>query len=125
MGALNEDSGRVSVSRDALRADLGDMRDELKDYIKGELDKKADSKTVDQLAQSMTLLADSHRKLMEGELNRAQRAAVQEQIDETLDARQEKGWSSKERRLATFAGAFGVMGVISSMTYTFHALGVI
>jgi len=98
---------------------------ELKDYIKGELDKKADSKTVDQLAQSMTLLADSHRKLMEGELNRAQRAAVQEQIDETLDARQEKGWSRKERRLATFAGAFGVMGVISSMTYTFHALGVI
>lgn len=51
-----EDTPRqISVSRDALRADLGDLRDELKDYIRESLETKANADVVAQLAARVDL----------------------------------------------------------------------
>lgn len=50
-----EANGRITVSRDALRADLGDLRDELKDYIRESLERKANADVVAQLAARVDL----------------------------------------------------------------------
>lgn len=119
----DESNGRITVSRDALRADLAEMKNELKDYIADQLERKADARSMESLTQTVTLLADAVRKQTDGELTIAQRAVVQEQIDSTLDERKEQGWTYRERRLALLGAATGIAGVVASASYAI--LGVV
>lgn len=121
----DDGNGRITVSRDALRADLAEMKNELKDYIADQLERKADARSMESLTQTVTLLADAVRKQTDGELTIAQRAVVQTIVDDTLDERSESGWTRKERRLALLGALTGILGAVASFGYLLAATGVI
>lgn len=109
---------RISISRDALRADLAELELRIREFVTGALALKADSATVIQLIKdfgelrSRVVLKDgplmeefqahtqSLRKLGEGEFSAPQKRAIKEIMEGELQEHTDIGWTNRQRVMA-------------------------
>ncbi len=91
----------ITVSRDALRADLAEMELRLRVYFDEQLKHKADISVV---VEHGILL----ERLGKGEFNNAQHNAIEAIIAGTLTERTDRGWTTRERW-------FGILTIIVAL----------
>lgn len=115
--AESEGNGRVSVSRDALRADLLDLELRLTRSISAELAVKADQSSVDRLAGSLNQVVEWRLKAERGEFTRAQEQEVVTIVQNTIRERGKEAWSATSRRLTVLGATVAVLGLMSSVSY--------
>ena len=85
-----ESNGRITVSRDALRADLSDLKNELKDYISTQLERKADTSEVRSMSEAVRSLTDWSIRAQRGEFTEAQKNTVERWMDKILAVAEKK-----------------------------------
>lgn len=112
-----EGNGRVSVSRDALRADLLDLELRLTKTITSALAEKADRSDFDRLTGSLNQVVEWRLKAERGEFTRAQEQEVISIIHNTLKDRGKEAWTTTSRRLAILGAFVTVIGLFSSISY--------
>ena len=118
-----ESNGRITVSRDALRADLSDLKNELKDYISTQLERKADTSEVRSMSEAVRSLTDWSIRAQRGEFTEAQKNTVERWMDKTYTERAKDSWKGWERKLAVsgvFVGFMGSVGAVVMAIRTFH-----
>ena len=118
----DETNGRISVSRDALRADLLDLELRLTKSISESLESKADAKVVDQLIVTTSNLIDWSVATKQGEMTDAQRASVQAEAKKVIQSGESEQWTRTERRLVKLGGLVGVLGLLSTAVYSFSTV---
>lgn len=87
---MTDEPRAITVSRDALRADLAEMELRLRVYFDEQLKHKADIATVVEHG----LKIDNWSK---GEFTPAMNRAIEELVGEMLTSRTDRGWSMRER----------------------------
>lgn len=87
--------GRITVSRDALRADLSEMELRLRIYFDDQLRHKADLGIFNEVRNKLDALD-------RGEWTPVHRRALVSLIEEQSTAKTDREWSNKERLLAVF-----------------------
>jgi hypothetical protein len=102
----------VTVSRDALRADLAEMELRLRLYFDEQLKHKADTATV--IEHSLAL-----DRFAKGDFTTAQTLAIEEIIDQSFSERVARGWTTRER----WFGVLTVLVVVLSFLLALHASG--
>lgn len=105
---MSDETPRISVSRDALRADLAEMELRLRVYFDERLAAKANQADLSEL-----LLRQAARE--RGELTPAQRIAIEEIARDTARDKAAEGWSQKERFMAVLSAAVTVGMLILSV----------
>ncbi len=101
------------VTRDALRADLAEMKDELKTLFRDELKEKADVGEVARLATSVQHVVDWRMKAESGEFTAAQLMALDQRLAARDRSREDGTWSRRERRFAFASVVTAVVGACS------------
>lgn len=117
-----ETNGRISVSRADLRADLAELKNDLKDYISEQLEKKADAKDIQPLITSVASLTDWRIRTERGEFTEAQKSRVDSWVLAEFRARSKESWSGWERKfagIAAFVGLCGAAGGIAAAIEVF------
>ncbi len=89
-GAGNNEPRAITVSRDALRADLAEMELRLRLYFDDQLRNKASAATVAEHALAL-------EKFARGEFTEAQKNAIETVVENTLTIKTDRGWTSRER----------------------------
>lgn len=89
-------SDRISVSRDALRADLAEMELRLRTYFDLQLKGKADTSQVNMNTGQI-------QEMRRGEFTPALKRSIEELVADTVGALAERGWTSKQRILGVVA----------------------
>lgn len=87
---------RITVSRDALRADLAEMELRLRLYFDERLSTKADAVTQVRLESQM---ADMRR----GEFTDAFRRSIVSIVEDTQEELTDRGWTRRERMIGVIA----------------------
>lgn len=100
---------RITVSRDALRADLAEMELRLRLYFDERLNHKADTGALAELALKFD-------RLDRGEFTEAHRRALDEFVDRRLDVRADAGWTRRERWAGIAATLIGVVSLALAAT---------
>lgn len=106
---MAEDASRISVSRDALRADLAEMELRLRIFLEDQLRQKADAATV---AENSRLLLAFGR----GEFTPAQQASIRVLAAAQTTADQDKGWTRKQRIGGLIAITVTVLSFLTSVS---------
>lgn len=105
---------RVTVSRDALRADLAEMELRLRVYFDDQLKHKADSATVSELALKMD-------KLDRGEWTEVHRRALEELIKGQERRESDKSWTSRERTFGVAVVIMTLISLVASLWFSTHS----
>lgn len=107
----------VTVSRDALRADLAEMELRLRVYFDEKLREKASAALVAEHALTLD-------KFARGEFTKAQTSAIEEIVGNTLTDKTDRGWTARERwfGVLTILVAMGAF-LITLITATHHWAG--
>lgn len=100
MGDVDEPKA-LTVSREALRADLAEMELRLRIYFDEQLKHKADQAVVAEHSLQLD-------RLSRGEWTPAQKLAIEEIVDGSMSERSDRGWTTKER-------LFGVAAILISV----------
>ena len=98
----HDSPSRITVSRDALRADLAEMELRLRAYFDEQLRGKASAADVAVLTSQM---ADQRR----GEFTEAQSRSMVALIESTLASETDKGWTTRHRVFAIIAVIIAVL----------------
>lgn len=119
---------RISVSQETLRneLELGLTKLELsmRRWIGEELDKKASAEVVADLARELghfrsEILTPEERNAVRaftrGDFSRAQEAAIDDMIDGRMNARDDAGWTKRERYIAVAGAIFWVLSISLSI----------
>jgi hypothetical protein len=101
---------RITVSRDALRADLAEMELRLRVYFDEQLRHKADAATV---ATNTLLLGQFSR----GEFTPAQVASIQTIAEKAMDERTGRSWTARERATGIAALLVMVLSLAASIYF--------
>lgn len=109
-------SGRVSISRDALRADLLQLRLDLNRDIEEALRRKADLSLV----LEMRLALD---KLSRGEFTEAQERGIDERVRLAAKDAKDDTWTSRERLTMVVQICSTVAALAVSLLLAAHGLG--
>lgn len=91
---------RVSVSRDALRADLAEMELRLRVFIEAELRGKANQYDLVELGKRVKDLEDLRRARDRGELTPALERQIRSLASAEDDLEQAKDWTGRQRVMA-------------------------
>lgn len=110
-----EEPRTITVSRDALRADLLGLELRLKDWMSAELALKANAAVVDKMFSDIG-------KIKEGEFTHAQRMAMVQIYTEQAAKADKSGWSRRERWMAFVSLGLSLVAVIFSIIYTVHVV---
>jgi len=110
-----EESGtsRITVSRDALRADLAEMELRLRVYFDEQLKHKADAGHVAEMA----LKLDS---LDRGDFSPVHERALQEFVEGVIDKQLDRSWSRRERGMAVMSAFIAVVTFLISTGLALH-----
>lgn len=103
---------RISVSRDALRADLAELKLDLLSEIDARLKDKADAKDIVPLASSVASLNDWRIRTERGEFTEAQKGTISRWVEHSFRSKARESWSGWERKLVVFSLFIGLMGAI-------------
>lgn len=104
-----DDTTRITVSRDALRADLAEMELRLRLYFDERLAAKADQTAV---LVNTTHLTDLRR----GEFTDAFRRAIVDIVEHESAIVQDRGWTKRERLI----GVLAMVLAIASFAFTVY-----
>lgn len=107
---------RISVSRDALRADLAEMELRLRLYFDERLNHKTDTGVFSEYALRLD-------KLDRGEFTEVHRRALAAFVADQLASRSERGWTRKERWLGVLSVAGTIAMLILSIALATHGGG--
>jgi len=110
--ATADDNPRITVSRDALRADLAEMELRLRVYFDEQLKHKADSAQVDANTRQL-------QDLRRGDFSPAFRRTVEEIAIDAITERTDAGWTSRQRTIAVvaiFVAIFSLLTTIYAVT---------
>lgn len=136
MAEENGASNRISVSRDALRAELAEMELRLRSWLTEQLSGKADMEMVIKLERDFDLLQKTAllqegpltkevanheaaiNKLNDGIFTKSQKLAISEIVKDTLKVETDQTWTSKERRFALFGVLISVGSLLASIILT-------
>lgn len=110
-----EEPRTITVSRDALRADLLGLELRLKDWMSAELALKANAAVVDKMSSDIG-------KIKEGEFTHAQKMAMVQIYTEQAAKADKTGWSRRERWIALVSLGLSLVAVIFSIIYTVHVI---
>lgn len=99
---MAEEPTRITVSRDALRADLAEMELRLRVYFDSQLVHKADAGMVAELA----LRVDG---LDRGDFTDVHRRALTDFVEGVTQQRIDRGWTARERLLGVVSIAIAVL----------------
>lgn len=129
---------RLSISRDALRADLAEMELRLRTWIGTQLEQKADAEDVVRIQAQVTELAakvvyregplmndirtyeENMRSFSRGDFTEAQKRAFNQIIDANLKEHTDTGWTQRQRYIAVVALLVSMVAVISSIYLAVH-----
>lgn len=101
------DEQRISVSRDALRAELAEMELRLRIFMSEQLAHKADASQVRENTSAL-------RAITRGEFSPAHRLAIEAIISEQSAAKTDEGWTARERVIGVVALFIAVLGLALS-----------
>ena len=111
-----QDHQRISVSRDALRADLAELELRLRVFIETELYKKADRADMVEALTRIKELEDLRRARDRGELTPALQREVRALARAETEQEASREWTGRERLLAvmsvTTAGAMALLSIL-------------
>ena len=105
----DDQPSRITVSRDALRADLAEMELRLRLYFDDQLRYKADRGAFLDVALKLD-------QLDRGDWTPVHKRALIELIEEQTAARSDKGWATKERVIAVASALTGMIAFVLSTT---------
>jgi hypothetical protein len=114
---VSDEPNRISVSRDALRADLAELELRIRTYIDAVLATKADRAAFAEVA----LMVD---RLNRAEFNDAQRRYIEDAVDVAVDDRIEHGWTRRERAIASIA-SLAAVGTMAASVVNLHHGGIL
>lgn len=101
------DEPRISVSRDALRAELAEMELRLRIFLGEQLAHKADASQVRENTSSL-------RAINRGEFSPAHKLAIEAIISQQATAKTDLGWTTRERFIGVVALFIAVLGLALS-----------
>jgi hypothetical protein len=110
---------QISVSRDALRADLAEMELRLKSYIGVEMEKKAAAAVVTDMQLQVSEL---RRRVDEGSFTKAQQLSIDEMLNEKFKKKSKDSWSWKERGILLVGTIVAITSLGFTGVYTIHSL---
>lgn len=113
---MSDETGRISVSRDALRADLAEMELRLRTYFDERISHTASAESVRDV---------SHRlgSLERGEFNEAQTRTIRATVETVLSEESAAAWSPKERLLAMLSTSVALAMLVLSVILAIHGGG--
>ncbi len=117
-----DEPGRISVSRDHLRADLAEMELRLRSYIEALMATKADAAAVDRLMTRIVSLEATRTLRDAGELSPAQTRVIDEQIRVSMDGREEKSWATKEKVMTVLSICTTAAMLLLSVVLALHGV---
>jgi len=103
---------QISVSRDALRADLGDLELRLRTYFDAKIELKANADHVNKLEDRLV-------KQEAGEWTKAQELSIKDFLKQDDSST----WALKSNKMAWAVGLSSFAGLASSIVLTAHYLG--
>lgn len=109
----DESPSRISVSRDALRAELAEMELRLRFYFDDQLRHKADSGPVVELALKVDALD-------RGDFTDVHRRALTEFVEGLTAARTDRAWTGKERLMAVLSTTVTLAALLLSVLVALH-----
>lgn len=114
---MSEDTpSRITVSRDALRADLAEMELRLRTYFDEQLRHKANAADLASLALKVERLDQLRSDRDRGEFTPAATRAMRSLIEEINEESSDKEWTSRERLMAVLsvltAGTMLVLSIL-------------
>jgi hypothetical protein len=110
---MDEPTSRISVSRDALRAELSEMELRLRIYFDDQLKHKADSAMVLEFALKFV-------SLVRGVFSVVLKRALESLVDDHLGERAATTWTRRERVLASLSGMVALSMLTLSVVAAFH-----
>lgn len=108
-------SNTITVSRDALRADLAEMELRLRVWIGEQLSEKADAAALLALEARVALTEALSAKFAAGDFTPAQDRAFAQLMDENLRAHTDSGWTQRQRWIAVAALIISILAVATSI----------
>lgn len=115
-----DEPARITISRDALRADLAEMELRLRTWIGSQLEQKANVADLERLVARMDAHEDNIRVFARGDFTDAQKRAFNSLIDENLKEHTDTGWTMRQRYLAVAALLVSIVAVVSSIYLAVH-----
>lgn len=112
---MSEDPTRITVSRDALRADLAEMELRLRFYFDEQLKHKADSAPVIELMRKVDALD-------RGDFTDVHRRALAEFIEEHTIVQQGATWTRRERLIAVLSVCATITSLMLSVGLALHGV---
>lgn len=106
---------RITVSRDALRADLAEMELRLRIFLEDRLNHKADQIDVTELALKLD-------KFEQGEFTVAQTRSIEEVINGRMSSKDDKSWTNRERIMGVVSLLTAISMLIISVAFSFHGV---
>lgn len=131
---------KISVSRDALRADLAEMELRLREYIAHELEKKAEQRELERLTRRFEDLTrvmvrsdgpladqvrrhnDSWNSFERGEFTPGQLRTIRESTRAMIQEERAEGWSARDRAFALVGTLVALAGLIITAIVTINTL---
>jgi hypothetical protein len=132
----NGNNDRISVSRDALRADLAEMELRLREWIAKQLETKADETIVLAMANQMTDLraravfqdgplaqaindnTKEIRKFAEGNFTEAQKRALHEIVEKSMTTHAGSIWTGRSRIVMIAMAVMTLFSLAFTAVYT-------
>lgn len=105
---MAEEPARLTVSREALRADLAEMELRLRIYFDEQLKHKADAAPVAELALKLDALD-------RGDFTQVHRRALTEFVESVTQRRIDRGWTARERIFGAVAILVAVLSLVFSV----------
>lgn len=115
----DETPSRITVSRDALRADLAEMELRLRVYFDDQLKQKADRADLAAVALRVAELERAAYARDRGDFTPAQARAMTDLIQDTADDKQSRTWTSAQKVMALVSISITVTAFILSLTAFF------
>lgn len=110
----------ITVSRDALRADLAEMELRLRVWIGEQLSEKADAVALQTLALRVAAAEAVATKFAAGDFTPAQDRAFAVLIDDKLKEHMDIGWTRRQRWIAVISLIVAIFAVAVSVFIAVH-----
>jgi anti-sigma factor RsiW len=113
-----DEIGRITVSRDALRADLAEMELRLRLYFDDALKKKASAAEVAIIRADVKVLNDALAARDRGEFTKAQMLA----LDEHLEAAGERAWTWRQQAATVVSAGSAAIALLITIVLALHGV---
>ena len=110
---------QISVSRDALRADLAEMELRLRQFIQTEIDKKA---SISELETIRKEIEGIKKNTFSGDFSPAQILAIKDIIEKGDAAQQKNNWGRKDRLIQILTVIAVTISMVFSALYAINSI---